>query len=697
MPSWFKRQKKTAPGRPNTHYNNNRINLVIAIVFLLGASTLYQLFDLQIKKYDLYSALASNQHQISSELSPDRGKIFLSSQDDNLHLFATNKEFALVYAVPQDIIQAPNVAEKLYMVFDKSEVEEEVDELLEEEKEARLKKELDYIATLGLSEEDRMKKEAEARYNITALDKEKIAIIEIRRESEIKLRHDKIIEDYLKILNKHNDPYEPLKKKVPEEILLELYAELLSDDRIKIMATDLKFKDGQIFKKETDGELSQVIISGIGFSMEVYRFYPEGNIGSHALGFASLKNEELRGQYGLEGFFDKELFGQYGSVKTERGASSNIMIVNDREYIQATNGDNFYLTIDRSVQFMACQKLNETALRYGADGGSVIIMEPATGAIIAMCSWPDFDPNNYQDVEDIQVYNNPVIFSQYEPGSVFKTITMAAALDLEKITPETTYVDEGKVMVAGWPKPIKNSDYDQKGGYGEVNMNTVLESSLNTGAIFVMEKVGKNSFADYVKNFGFGEPTGIELAAENAGDISNLAGKRITEVDAAVASFGQGITVTPLQMLSSYAAVANGGLLMRSYMVKKIVHDNGEEENVQPLQARQVISERAATLLSGMLVNVIESGHAKLASVDGYYVAGKTGTAQVASSDKRGYGSQTMHTFIGFAPVEEPKFVMLVKLDDPKGINFAASSAAPLFGEIAESLLNYYQIPKERD
>ena len=696
MVSWFKRQKKTALGRPNTHYNNNRINLVIAIVFLLGASTLYRLYDLQINKHDLYSAMASNQHQISSELSPSRGNIFFKSKDNNLYPLAANKEFALLYTVPVDVRQAPDLAEKLYMVFDKVKVAEEVDELLDDAKKIRLQKELDYIASLALSAEDKAVKETEARRNLEVLNKEEREIEIIKREAEIELRHEKIIAGYLKILTKRNDPYEPLKKKVPEETLLELYAEFLSDDRVRVAATDLKLKDGQVFKKEGRSELSLVNIVGIGFTMEFHRVYPEGNIGAHALGFTNLIDEKLRGQYGLEGFFDEELFGQYGSVKTERGASKNIMILNDREYIQAIDGDDFYLTIDRSVQFTVCQKLNETALRHGADGGSVIIMNPATGAILAMCSWPDFDPNNYQEVEDIKVYNNPVVFSQYEPGSVFKTITMAAALDLEKITPETTYNDEGKVMVAGWPKPIKNSDYDQKGGHGEVNMNTVLEESLNTGAIFAMEQVGKNSFADYVKNFGFGEISGIELSAENAGDISNLSGKRITEVNAAVASFGQGITVTPLQMLNSYAAVANGGILMKPYMVEKVVHDNGAEEIIQPRQIRQVISERTATLLSGMLVNVVESGHAKLAAVDGYYVAGKTGTAQVASSAKQGYSDRTIHTFIGFAPVEEPKFVMLVKLDDPKGIDFAASSAAPLFGEIAEFLLNYYQVPKER-
>jgi cell division protein FtsI/penicillin-binding protein 2 len=437
-------------------------------------------------------------------------------------------------------------------------------------------------------------------------------------------------------------------------------------------------------------------LDGIAFIPRVRRFYPENNIGSHVLGFVGYVGAEERGRYGLEGFFDEELFGVPGSIKTGRGAQGNLIIINDREYEKAKNGSDLILTINRIIQYTACHKLNETALRHGADGGSIIIMDPKTGGILAMCSWPDYDPNNYKEVEDIEIYNNPAIFSQYEPGSIFKTITMAAALDQGKITPETTYNDEGSVMISGWPKPIKNSDYDTHGGYGEVNMTTVLEKSLNTGAIFAMQQIGPEIFSKYVKDFGFGEKTGIELETESAGNIKNLLGDKVYEIYAATASFGQGISVTPLQMVTAYAAVANGGILMKPYLVKEIVHSDGTKDITQPKQIKRVVSERTAILLGGMLVNVVESGHAKRAGVDGYWVAGKTGTAQIASREQRGYSSRTIHTFVGFAPVEDPKFVMLVKLDDPKGIKFAASSAAPLFGEIAEFLLDYFEVPKER-
>ncbi|MDD5291368.1 MAG: penicillin-binding protein 2, partial [Patescibacteria group bacterium] len=333
-----------------------------------------------------------------------------------------------------------------------------------------------------------------------------------------------------------------------------------------------------------------------------------------------------------------------------------------------------------------------------ADGGSIIVMDPKTGAVIAMCSYPDFDPNNYDQVKDINIFNNPAIFAQYEPGSVFKPITMAAALDQGKVTPETTYKDEGQVMITGWPKPIKNSDFDSFGGHGEVNMTSVLENSLNTGAIFAMQQTGADVFANYVKNFGFGENTGIELSGEASGDIRNLTVAKIKPIDAAVASFGQGISVTPIQLVGAYAAIANGGILMKPYIVKEIDHPDGTKDITEPKEIRRVISEKAATLLGGMLVNVVEEGHGKKAGVKGYYVAGKTGTAQVPKKDGLGYQSGVnIGSFAGFAPADDPQFAMLVRIDHPRDVSWAESSAAPLFGEIAEFLLQYYQVPKTRE
>jgi cell division protein FtsI/penicillin-binding protein 2 len=226
-------------------------------------------------------------------------------------------------------------------------------------------------------------------------------------------------------------------------------------------------------------------------------------------------------------------------------------------------------------------------------------------------------------------------------------------------------------------------------------MTQVLDESLNTGAVFVVRQIGTDAFRKYVEDFGFGVLTGIELETENSGDIRSLSKKG--EIYSATASFGQGISVTPLQVVTAYAAIANGGKLVKPYIVDEIDKSDGSKIKTQPKVLKQVISERTATLLGGMLVSVVEDGHGKRAGVPGYYVAGKTGTAQVPKKDGTGYEPDiTIGSFVGFAPVEDPKFVMLVKIDHPRDVIWAESSAAPLFGEIAKFVLNYLKVSPSR-
>jgi cell division protein FtsI/penicillin-binding protein 2 len=625
---------------------DNRLSFVLAIIFLLVGMVLAKLYSLQILKYDWYVALASDQHQVYAQLTPERGQILIQDSpgenNNKLYPIAINKDSALVYAVPKKIKDPEGLAEKLYEIFNQAEVEREVDKILAEDKYFS-PEETKKLSSRGVKAREEFKK--------------------IKREAEINLRKKQIISDYLKKLNKPGDPYEPIKHKVEEETL----------------------------KK-----IQELNIDGLNYIMEKERYYPDHELGAHLLGFVGYRGKKKSGQYGLEGFFDEELTGHYGSVRAEKAANGEIIIINGREYNKPQDGSNLILTINRSIQFEVCRRLKESVQRHGANGGTVIVMNPKSGAILAMCSWPSYDPNNYNKVESIESYNNPAIFEAYEPGSIFKVITMAAGLDQGGITPQTTYEDKGFVIVSGWPKPIKNSDYETHGGYGQVDMVTVLSRSLNTGAIFVEQKIGTKTFAEYVKKFGFGQKTGIELETEGISNIKNLERKRIRPIEAATASFGQGITATPLQIVTAYAAIANGGILMKPYLVAEIVSPKGQRQKTQPKQIRRVIKEKTALLLAGMMVNVIDDGHAKRAAVKGYYVAGKTGTAQVPDREKGGYSDRTIHTFVGFAPIEEPRFVMLVKLDNPKDVRFAASSAAPLFGQLAEFILNYYQVPKER-
>jgi cell division protein FtsI/penicillin-binding protein 2 len=382
-----------------------------------------------------------------------------------------------------------------------------------------------------------------------------------------------------------------------------------------------------------------------------------------------------------------------GIAASTLSASSNLssLFKNTGAPRFAIDGSDLVLTIDRTIQFVACDRLHKAVERHNADGGSVLIMDAESGAILAMCGSPDYDPNKYSEVKDVSVYNNPAIFFQYEPGSVFKPITMASALNEGKVGLETTYLDKGSVQIV--PHEIKNSDLK---AYGIQTMAQVLEKSLNTGVVFAMKALGADEFRRYVKLFGFGEETGVELMTEVNGDISSLSKRG--EIYSVTASFGQGIAVTPLQMVRAFGAIANGGSLMRPYIIDEIRRSDGTRQVTEPYEIRRVISQRSSVILGNMLVSVVENGHGKRAGVPGYYVAGKTGTAQVPRSDGKGYEKDiTIGSFIGFAPVRNPRFVMLTRIDHPRDVQWAESTAAPLFGEIAKFLLQYLNVPPERE
>ena len=309
--------------------------------------------------------------------------------------------------------------------------------------------------------------------------------------------------------------------------------------------------------------------------------------------------------------------------------------------------------------------------------------------MLALCSSPDFDPSNYGKVPDLSVLNNPVTLDAYEPGSVFKAFTMAAGLDANKINPKSTYLDKGVEEIDNFK--IKDSDGV---AHGVQDMTTVLDESLNLGTIFVQRQLGKDAFRQYVQAFGFGAKTGIGLTPESKGDVSSLAKKG--DIWAATGSFGQGITTTAIQLAAAYASLANGGRLLRPYIVDEIIHPDGTREKTKPTVVSQPITARSSRLITGMLVSVVENGHGKKAGVPGYYVAGKTGTAQVASS-KGGYQKDvTIGSFAGYAPASDPKFVMVVRINHPRDVQWAESSAAPLFGQMAKFLLSYFQVPPER-
>ncbi len=432
-------------------------------------------------------------------------------------------------------------------------------------------------------------------------------------------------------------------------------------------------------------------LPGIGVIKTQIRMYPEVGVGGQLLGFVSFNDRQQRiGNYGIEGGMNDVLTGEAGEIIAEKDATGRRLSIGKLTLKEARDGSDVVLTIDRTIQYEACAKIREAVRRFDAKSGSVIVMDPYTGAILAMCSAPDFEPQAYGKIKDVSVLNNPITFAQYEPGSVFKPFTMAAGLDTKKITTRSSYTDTGAESIDGFT--IRNADEQ---AHGVQTMTQVLEKSLNTGTIFVERLLGRQTFRDYVGRFGFGEKTGVELRGEAKGDVTSL--EKSGKIFGATASFGQGVSMTPLQLVTAFAALGNGGKLLRPYMVQEVRTPDGHVNVTQPTVVRQVMSPHTSELISAMLVNVVERGHGRRAGVLGYYVAGKTGTAQIPNPQGGYLEHATIGSFAGYAPAEHPRFVMLVKIDRPRTVEFAESSAAPVFGELAKFLLTYLQVPPERE
>lgn len=428
-------------------------------------------------------------------------------------------------------------------------------------------------------------------------------------------------------------------------------------------------------------------LKGVSLLSEKYRYYPAGTLASHVVGFAGLGEQGGAGGYGIEAAFDAELKGKLSQVNEERDAGGRWISLSNSRVDVPDHGDTLTLTLDRVIQHETEKIVQKYKDKHEADAMTAIVMEPATGKILAMANAPDFDPNQYAETEDFSLFLNPVVSSTYEPGSVMKPITMAIGIDEQKVAPTTEYTDTGSVSESGYT--VRNSEGKV---YGRSTMTKVLEESINTGMIFVERSVGHKVFAERLRRFGFGEKTGVRLPAESGGNLHNLNDFRIG-IQFYTAAYGQGITVTPLQIVTAYAALANGGVLMRPQIVESIKHADGSVETVEPIEVRRVISKETSETIGHMLRNVVVNGHGKRADVPGYEVVGKTGTAQVARTDGGGYEEgKTIGSFAGYAPRENPRFVVLMKVDNPKDVQWAESSAAPAFGQLMRFLLEYARI-----
>lgn len=417
------------------------------------------------------------------------------------------------------------------------------------------------------------------------------------------------------------------------------------------------------------------------------RFHPQNALASHILGFIQANRD---GVYGLEEYYDAFLNARGVGLLERNVAAFDSLPLQTRRFLPSVVGKDLVLTLDRSVQWIIEEELRSGIAKYRAQSGTVIVIEPQTGAILGMANWPDYNPNQRATSQaDYARFANVSISAIYEPGSVFKIVTMAAGLDTGVITPTTVMTDSGYIIIG--ERSIYNSD---RRANGQVNVTQALARSLNVITAQVAERVGRDRFYQYVRRFGFGERTGIDLAGEVPGLLKTPGHEMWSLSDLGTNSFGQGLAVTPLQMVNATAAIANGGMLMRPYMVEARIEEH-EVLYTQPEILGHAITPETTRALTEMMIEVVDTGNSA-ARVPGYRIAGKSGTAQIP--DESGYlKDATIVTFVGFAPADDPKFVLLVKLDqpDPAISQWAAYTAAPVFAQIARRLFDHLNIPPD--
>ncbi|MFZ2072320.1 MAG: penicillin-binding protein 2 [Minisyncoccia bacterium] len=442
---------------------------------------------------------------------------------------------------------------------------------------------------------------------------------------------------------------------------------------------------------KTDADfISAKKIPGIYVYKEKWRFYPGNNLSSHALGILGYKGDDLSGRYGLERQYNAELSRDKDNPYINFFAEvfSNI---NKTFFQNEVKSGNIVTTIEPAVQGFLEKKLEQVKDKYQVDSIGGIIMNPQDGSIYAMGVKPDFDLNNFSKTKDISVFSNPLVENVFEFGSVVKPLVMAAALDVGVVTAGTKYEDKGSVIVED--KQIYNFD---KKARGVVDMQEVLNQSLNTGMVFVSHKLGHDNLRNYLLSYDIGKKTGIDLPNETSGLVSNLRSPR--DLEYANASFGQGIAMTPVEMIRALAVLSNGGNLVVPHVVKTIKYEDGMKKNITYPTSRAKISEKTSEEITRMLVTVMDKSlKGGLAKIDNYSIAVKTGTAQVANNETGGYyEDRHTHSFFGYFPAYDPTFIVFLYAVNPKGVPYASQTWADPFLDIAKFLINYYEVPPDR-
>lgn len=453
----------------------------------------------------------------------------------------------------------------------------------------------------------------------------------------------------------------------------------------KLTGDDLWVPVSQGADKEVGEQIAAEELVGITLEPVWRRSYPEGTLAAHLLGFVNLQGD---GYYGIEGYYDEALRGRQGTRVYQRDPWDDIIPLGLADDEPPEPGVDLVLTIDRTVQALVEEELALALQETGAKSGVIIVMDPRSGAILALGAAPTYDPNDYWTVTDARQFVNPAVSNQYEPGSVFKVVTVAVALENGTVSPDETFYDEGQIELGG--QVIYNST---RKAYGQVTLTDVLVHSLNVETAKLSTRLGPEKFYQGILAFGIDHRTGVDLEGEAIGELRMPGDWRWHESDLATNAFGQGLAVTPLQMIVAVAAIANDGILMQPYIVAEKHHADGRVEQASPASVGRAISPETAHVVREMMAEAVARGIPR-AQVPGYQVAGKTGTAQLPTPF--GYDAQkTIASFVGFAPVEDPRVIVLVRLDEPVSSSWGAQTAAPTFARLAQRLFVMLKIPND--
>jgi cell division protein FtsI/penicillin-binding protein 2 len=450
---------------------------------------------------------------------------------------------------------------------------------------------------------------------------------------------------------------------------------------------------GVINDEEASEKLRELNMSGLYIFREKVRFYPAGNLASHVLGIVAQSKEDgerFLGRYGIEKHYEDLLHRDSESVYVNFFAEIFSNIKNTILGNESSLSGDVILNIEPATQGVLEGELVSINKKYSSRSTGGIVMNPKTGRVVGMASFPGFDPNNFSTEKSVSIFRNPLVENVFEMGSTIKPITIAAGLDAGIIKPESTYNDTGFIVLNN--RRIENYDGRAR---GPTTIQDALGNSLNMGMIHIMQKLGKERFSKYMLSFGLGEKTGIDLPNEVKGLVKNLSSRY--EVDYATASFGQGIAVSPIEIATALSVLGNGGLKVTPSVVDKVKYRVGIDGEHEQMAAKRIISERASEEITNMLVKVVDENlRGGIFKLKNYSVAAKTGTALLVNGSGGYYDDRYVHTFFGYFPAHDPKFLVFLYTVDPKGVEYASHSLTEPFFNIAKFLLSYYEIAPDR-